>query len=355
MYSVLRSIDSLTPDWLTQILRAHSTLPHGHVTRVMETRNRHMASLNYFLSVEYSHDAPTNAPKTLFFKLSRAERLPLTDSEVAYYTQMVAAMTNPPTPICYDARFDPDSGAYHILLEDVSATHGVVELSLPPRIRHAEMMVDVMADFHTFWWMHPRLNEVSTLPTPEVFERYVRFCEGGLQNMSDYMGDRLLPSQRALIEKVFAKHSSLMARRAAQNKHLTLIHGDTHLGNFLLPFDMNGRAYLIDRQPFDWSLTCWLGASDLAYMMVHWWFPEWRRAQEKPMLQRYLNRLHANGIDYTWEQLWEDYRLCAMQNFYVAVEWSRDALPQDKAWLWYPQLQKTLIAFDDLHCAELLD
>src|SRR5262245_48094001 len=103
MFSVLRSIDSLTPDWLTQILRVHGTLPHGHVTRVTETRNCHMASLNYFLNVEYSDDASPTAPKTLFFKLSRPERLPLTDSEVAYYTQMVAAMPNPPTPICYDA------------------------------------------------------------------------------------------------------------------------------------------------------------------------------------------------------------------------------------------------------------
>ena len=80
--TVLYSIDDLSADWLTTILRANGVLSSGRVTDVKESSNNHQASLNYFLNVTYSTDAPATAPKTLFLKLSRPERLPLTASEV---------------------------------------------------------------------------------------------------------------------------------------------------------------------------------------------------------------------------------------------------------------------------------
>ena len=121
--TVLYSIDDLTVDWLTGILRDKGVLTSGHVTAVKEASTTHQASLNYFLNVTYSADAPASAPKTLFLKLSRPERLPLTASEVEYYTKIVAQTPLKITPICYSAEYDGEKGAYHILLEDVSATH----------------------------------------------------------------------------------------------------------------------------------------------------------------------------------------------------------------------------------------
>ena len=87
--TVLYSFDDLTPDWLTNVLRDKGVLDTGHVTEVKEASTTHQASLNYFLNVTYSPDAPSSAPGTLFLKLSRPERLPLTASEVEYYTKIV--------------------------------------------------------------------------------------------------------------------------------------------------------------------------------------------------------------------------------------------------------------------------
>lgn len=356
MNTVLRSIDQLTPEWLTYTLHQHGTLKDGSVVAFRQIDTRHMASLNFFLEIQYSSDVSDTVPRKLFLKLARPERLPLNDAEVIYYTHIAVQMPISPTPICYDAQFDPENGAYHVLLQDVSDTHAPNAFPLPPRVLHAEMMIDLMAQFHAFWWQHPCLDgELATLPTPEVIERYVSFCEAGLQPLIDFVGDRLSLSQIVTLQQVFKKHRKAMIKRAESGENLTLIHGDSHTGNFLFPLADDGRAYMIDRQPFDWSLTCWLGVSDLAYMMVHWWHPERRRMLEKPLLQRYLNKLHELGIrDYSWEQLWDDYRLCAMQSFYVAVEWCREN-PAEMAWIWYPQLQNTLTAFDDLACVELLE
>ena len=43
----------------------------------------------------------------------------------------------------------------------------------------------------------------------------------------------------------------------------TIVHGDINPGNILYPVDP-GKVYFLDRQPFPWSLTTWLGVSDLS-------------------------------------------------------------------------------------------
>jgi hypothetical protein len=114
-------------------------------------------------------------------------------------------------------------------------------------------------------------------------------------------------------------------------------------------------VYLVDRQPFHWSLTAWLGVSDLAYAIVHWWDTPLRHELELPVLREYHATLMHNGVhDYGWDQLWYDYRLCAVQSLYVASEWC--LLESDRKnlrWVWFPQLEKSMAAFTDLSCAGL--
>jgi len=146
-----------------------------------------------------------------------------------------------------------------------------------------------------------------------------------------------------------------MRERGHDAAGFTLVHGDVNPGNILAPRVGRGRVYLVDRQPFDWSLTTWLGVSDLAYMMVHWWDSALRRQWEIPILRRYHDALVGRGVaDYPWEQLLRDYRLCAVQSVYVAVEWL--VLEGDRTrmrWIWEPQLHKAMAAYLDLRCAEL--
>lgn len=112
---------------------------------------------------------------------------------------------------------------------------------------------------------------------------------------------------------------------------------------------MDGSAapvYLIDRQPFSWSLTSWLAVSDLTYWIVTWWPTAIREELEEPVLRHYHAALAAAGVsDYSWPQLVADYRLCSWQSVLVAIEWC--ALPEDRErmrWVWWPELQRALAA-----------
>ena len=146
-----------------------------------------------------------------------------------------------------------------------------------------------------------------------------------------------------------------MLDRTKRPEGFTLVHGDVNPGNILSPLEGDRPVYLIDRQPFDWSLTTWLGVSDLSYMMVHWWDPERRRELEMPVLREYHASLRRRGVcGYGWDELLRDYRLCAVQSLYVATEWC--VKEEDRArmkWVWLPQLRKSMAAFFDLHCDEL--
>ncbi len=354
--TVLYSIDELTPDWLTDILRANGELKSGHVTDIQETSNSHQASLNYFLSIIYSPDASPSAPKTLFLKLSRPERLPLTASEVEYYTKIVVQTPLKITPTCYSAEFDSAKGAYHVLLEDVSATHIGLSLSYPPVTSHALAMAKTLARLHAYWWEKPNLNTVSDLPTEAVINRYVDACQPGMLPMFDFLGDRLTAEQKQLIETLVEQYPQWMQKRIQRTpNHLTLIHGDCHNANWLLP-KHEGETYLIDRQPFDWSLTCWLGASDLTYLMVHWWYPNYRERVKESVLRTYHDELVAQGItNYSWQQLWDDYCLCAIQSLFVPLAWCTQGNIDNTSWIWYPKVMYTLDALKHLGSVERLE
>jgi len=353
--TVLYSIDDLTTQWLTDVLRDKGVLNSGHVIEVKEASTTHQASLNYFLNITYSPDAPTSAPKTLFLKLSRPERLPLTTSEVDYYTKIVVQTPLKITPTCYSAEFDSEKGAYHILLEDVSTTHAALSLAYPPITTHALAMAKTLARLHAYWWEKPTLNTVSDLPTEAVIKRYVDTCRAGMSAMFDFLGDRITDEQKQLINSITEQYSHWMLKRTQRiPNHLTLIHGDCHNANWLLP-KTEGEPYLIDRQPFDWSLTCWLGVSDLTYMMVHWWYPTFRERVEESVLRTYHTELLAQGVtDYTWQQLWDDYRLCAIQSLYVPLAWCALDPVVETSWIWYPKVVFTLDAIKHLGSQELL-
>lgn len=96
---------------------------------------------------------------------------------------------------------------------------------------------------------------------------------------------------------LFAGHPQAIIHRTRDDNGFTLINGDVGHNNILVPRRGDGPIYLIDRQPFDWSLTTWLGVYDLAYAMVLDWEIETRRRLEMPVLRRYHEELIKAGID----------------------------------------------------------
>ena len=360
MDAPLTNTDQATPKWLTGVLQKKGVLPHGEVVRVQQKPAQPLiTSLITHLELSYSDDVPSSAPTRLFLKVAKPDldrqiSSHLGKNEVEFYNTTVALMTDPPVVRCYDAVYSAETGRWHVLLEDVSDTHFQTEWPLPPSQPHCEQVMACLAKFHAFWWEQSRLGHgIGELLTEASLRETFRDLEQRCVAFVDFLGDRLSLERRNIYEKVLASLPYVWQRywrdRVATGRGLTLIHGDAHLWSFMYPHNPSTDTIRI----IDWqSWRIRRGTDDLAYMIALHWYPERRHALERDLIRLYHTELLRQGVkNYDWDECWHDYRLSAIGNLFVpAWYWST------KLWagLWWPHLERAMLAFQDLQCAELL-
>jgi hypothetical protein len=351
MDDVISRADQVSTEWLTEVLQRSGALERGHVVGIVTDAGRGNWSQNLRLQVTYTPDAQGSLPGSLFLKMvsTDLEDESFSDSEVTYYRRDYVDAPEAPLLRCYDAGYSPQANRYHLLLEDVSETH-LTAGERSPTLEYGLALAEGLAALHARWWGGERLAQAGALPHAEAhIRRFVEIAEPGVEHILPRFTPDLQPDWPQLLRKVFARHPAQMIERNRDAAGQTLIHGDAGAYNILRPRHGERPLYLIDRQPFDWSLTTWLGAYDLAYALVLDWPTDLRRRCQVPILLRYHERLQAFGVtDYPWERLWSDYRLCAAMGVYIAVEYCRGGVNEKYIFAWLPMLQRSLAACEDL-------
>ena len=328
MGHLITSIEAVTPQWLTSILKQPVTdVQIQPIVGGYEGKWRITAT------------DVNGSVQLLFLKLNDDTH------EARFYEAMHHHQAGVPIVPCYNVGMV--DGKSHILLQDLSATHESRPPSqMPPIGRECEAIIDGLADLHAFWWNSPQLEttfggwseDALRQSYHEEIERYPDFAH--------FMGDRLSPQRRAVYENVSLKLTDLMLRRFAQG-NLTLVFEDVHSGNFLYPRNPADKLYFIDWE--QWGVN--IPMNDLAYMMALFWSPERRARMEKPYLRRYHERITAKGIVYSWHDLWHDYRLCVLYFLFRPIwQWST----RHHVDVWWNHYERITVAYEDLNCAELL-
>jgi hypothetical protein len=190
--------EHISPDDLTARLRANGVLPTGRVTAVHPGERRPtLVSMIIPLRLEYSADAPPDAPTRTILKTDRAGLDPslpgIGEREVMFYRRAAPVMPGALLARCFDAEYS--DGRFHILLEDLSETHTILtQWPLPPSDEACAQIIDAWAVVHAVWWRHPQLgHDIGTFlddaaiakTAADVRARYARFA--------DALGDRLWP------------------------------------------------------------------------------------------------------------------------------------------------------------------
>ncbi len=352
---VITGPNQVTADWLTTVLTRSGALQNGAVAHFEATGGGGHWSSNAQLQLTYTDDATGSRPTALFLKMCEGAGF-IGQSEVDYYTRDYIGLADAPLVPCYDAQYAPATGRYHILMDDLSATHGPT-WEVPPTLAHGFALAAALASLHAYRWTPEQRAEIgAAMHDVAHVERYVDVARAGLEPMLDDVRGDIDPLWETRLHAIFAQHPRQMIERMQNPVGFTVIHGDVNRGNILAPISGQGKVYIVDRQPFDWSLLVWLAVHDLTYMMVTYWPTESRRELEMAVLQEYHRQLMLRGVhDYSWEQLLADYRLCVIQGFYVPTEWcgSEKTLHEMK-WVWWRELRYTMAAFDDWHGEELL-
>ncbi len=351
MTPVVTTSEQVTPDWLTEALRRAGILESGRVVGVDTDTSRPFGAIVSRLKVHYSGDAPANVPTLLFLKTGDPEthhQWPERGKrEVEFYGAIPASDYGKlPLARCYGVGWSEDG--YHLLLDDVSATHGSIPHPLPPTQVQCEQVVDTLARLAAYWWNDKRLGtSMGRLPDQKtVFNG----DEDWFAAFADELGEALWPERRAIFEQALAASPHLHERLLGGN--LSLIHGDAHAWNFLYPIDPMGAAVLVDWESWDADIAVF----DLAYLITLFWFPAHRARMEKPLVRRYHERLVEYGVSgYSWDDCWYDYRHSVTRLLFRPMWWWHAGKDSD-FWpeLWWPRLERVLCAYEDLHCEELL-
>jgi hypothetical protein len=352
---VITSVDQVTTDWLTTVLSNSGALAQGSVLAFEVEVDEGNWSTGARLNISYAHGSQGALPGRLFLKIVDAD---LEDeffgpSEVTYYTHDYLGVEDAPLIHCYDAAFSEEQLCYHLLLDDLSETH-IEAAEKPPTLGYGLALAEGLAVMHAHWWGAQRLAEArAPIHSAEHIRRFVDIAEPGVGHILNHFSTELEPHWPDVIQEFYARHPRAIIKRTQDDNGFTLIHGDVGHNNLLVPRDGDRPVYIIDRQPFDWSLTTWLGVYDLAYAMVLDWEIEVRRQLEMPILRHYHNQLIKKGVDdYTWERLVDDYRLSVAMGIYIATEYCRGGINR-RISTWLPMLQRSLTACDDLNCSEL--
>lgn len=251
-----------------------------------------------------------------------------------YYLHDYTTLPDAPLVRCWHAAHDPAVG-YHLLLDDLAGSHAD-QRDTPPTPEHAVALAQALARLHAHHW------QSQPAPAPAALQRWLDACAPGL-----------VPLQAATGQALHAHFAQLQAglrRRWAQPQGMSLLHGDANPTNVLTPRGQPGPVLLLDRQPFDWSLTYGVALFDLAYASVPWWPEPFFQAQQLPMLRAWHAAL--GRTDYPWAQVLADWPLAVAQCLAVPLEWCAEPeAMQRMRWLWTLQLQRVLAAMQAVNAA----
>jgi Ecdysteroid kinase-like family len=338
------------PAYLTEALRRVGALGEGRVSDVAIDNSRDtILSRILRLRLSYVGDA-AEGPASIILKTSLLERANSQSGcrEVAFYTQVAAVMSSHLVPRCFDAAWDADTNAWHLLLEDLTHSHfTLTNWPLPPTLEQSEQIVAARARFHAEWWDDPRLG-VSIGSWLDLGDRQLQQFAEKVASFADRLGDRLSTERRDLYQRLIDAGHRLNAR-CHSHRHMTIVQGDAHVWNVFLPHDADSD----DLRLFDWdSWRVDVGTDDLAYMMALHWFPDHRRRWERHLLDHYHAVLLTYGVaGYDRRALDEDYRLSVLWQIATPVWQAAHNIPP---WIWWNHLERIFLAVDDLGCRDLL-
>ena len=272
----------------------------------------------------------------------------LGETETRFYRQLSPELTTG-VPHSHGSAFDPVTGRYVLVLEDLAASECEFPDTLHPiDADHAALVVELLATVHaTFWgrlpargrggplgWLYTASGDSASPLTAPLLRTSAR----RLAERTD------LPVHRgAFIDGNYRAVAALVDR----SPH-TVMHGDAHPGNL---YFRDGRAGLLDWQ----AVRRGHPGRELAYTLVTGMTTEDRQRSERDLLDVYRRALAASGgPELNRDELWERYRQGAMYPYVAAlITAGMGGMQADTIAL--KGLERSLHALDDLDTVPLLE
>lgn len=308
---------ALTPEWLTQVLGDHldgvsvidaATTPLGTGQMCDSVR------------ISLTYDGPTRFPATLVAKLPAADETSRNTAmmlrnyvkEVSFYRELVGDLTIR-TPHVHYADIDDTGVRFVLLMQDMApAEQGDQLAGCTPET--AQAALGELVGLHA-----PRWNDEALKTYPWL---YVDPEQGRSMSLSmlpmlwsgfqDRYAERLSDEVRTAGPRLFDNIAGYIADAGGPK---TVVHGDYRLDNLLLgprPDDVT----VVDWQ----TIALGTAGADVAYFIGAGLLADSRRDHEDGLVRGYYDALVAAGVrDFTFDELWRDYRRGSWAGVVMAV------------------------------------
>jgi aminoglycoside phosphotransferase (APT) family kinase protein len=343
---------SMTPEWLTHVLRKNGHIGAAHVVGVDSVGfGAEIGFLDRLFRVVLTYDrVEPGAPASLVVKVSAAEErfraigefYDAYNREFKFY-ESIAPDAPIRLPRCYGREVIAEMGAHLLLLEDLSRlTPGnqVVGLS----VEQAAAAVATIGTMHAHWWDSAALESLAWMPnrTMDVsryraaWPEFRRSFHGQLSERALRLGDTLDDQLESLLE-------------AFDQSPRTLVHSDFRADNLLFG-DLSAESPVV---VVDWQLAIRSrGILDVARLICGSIVPAERAKSELALLQRWHESLERGGVrGYSFERAAEDYRNAALICLYypVTIHLAEEAAGKRGAALAHCQIERFFAAAEHLH------
>jgi aminoglycoside phosphotransferase (APT) family kinase protein len=301
--------EDVTADWLTTFLAPRN--PGVQIDDIAVLDTSQGAATRLRVRPQYAPGRDAGLPPVLFVKTSLTRRMLVADphmyvTEVRFYEHLRPGLTCE-TPQVYAWALDEETNRFAVVIEDLSLRSATFPSALSGLTADAvEPLMRTIARLHAPNWgrrdlesSYPWLETATTGKAATFWRDTAR--EAFEIELDDGYKSEALDLEHHPLDLIVA---ALPALQVANSEHpLTVLHGDTHIGNcYQLPDRTGGLL--------DWQLmrvANW--ANDVAYTIMTALDVEQRRSGERSLLQSYLDELSSLGVDApAWDEAWERYR-----------------------------------------------
>ena len=249
-----------------------------------------------------------------------------------------------------------------LVMEDLSATPGVRlfanrDMAAGTTPERAACALTVLAQLHAGFWDWSAAQREALLPLS-----LHPFLPSKRRAVSRALLAASIGPCRSRAPDAFPAHLAALCRRALgrwdaliaswYGGPLTLVHGDSHLGNlFEMPGPAGPQMGMLDFQAVHWSK----GVRDVQYFLINSLAPDVLAQHESSLIDHYAAELGRHGIALDPERAREDYRALSFQTLLTAaVSYGLGGLVEREAVV-RTVLERSAAAVERLRFAEWLD
>ncbi len=302
--------DDLTATWFTDLLRASGDLDAGTTVTTVEVAP--FASGESMMSALFratlSYDDPTEAPRTLIVKLASAHEhqrfiaglFKFYEREVRFYHEL-SDRVPVRTPRCYRGEMHPTDPFFVLVLEEVGGCRQIDQVDGVDLV-DARRVVNALADLHAQFWGKDLSDLAETfipMNAPAMHEIIPAQFNGAWANARELVADDLPADIVALCDRFATISSRVLDDLIGPD---TIAHCDFRVDNLL--FDDDGSVVVLD---FQLAAIC-NGLADVSYFMAQSVHHDVAGAHADELIDTYLSRLSACGIDYDRADAMRAYR-----------------------------------------------